>query len=333
MGLFSLASAFSPNWVVLASLRFAVGASAAFFFAPALGLVTSYYPEGSRGPIIGAYNSGFSIGSGVGLFGGALIGEAFGWPAALLVGSVLLLVVGVAAPWFLPVTGGMLGRRRIREIWDSATPILFSRSIWALAVGTAGLWGALFIVAQYFLDYASVVHSAWPIALAASLPTVMILLEIPGGPIGGWLAERAGEMRGMLLLWSLLCGVGILLIPFLPLLGLFGLFAFLGFADGVIFAVLYLVPTYLAEVHGENLALGLAFLNSIQIFLGSATSIVFGYLAGTVGYGAAWWFAGAVSIAPLPLLAWVSSRRGAIGSPAFPAPGSGRSVRLPHRPA
>ena len=55
MGVFCLASAFSPNWIVLALLRFGAGAGAAFFFAPALGLVASYYPSGSarayRGPL------------------------------------------------------------------------------------------------------------------------------------------------------------------------------------------------------------------------------------------------------------------------------------------
>ncbi len=83
MGAFCLASAFSPNWIVLALFRFGAGAGAAFFFAPALGLVASYYPAGTRGPIIGLYNSGFSLGSGIGLFVGAFIGAEFGWAWAL----------------------------------------------------------------------------------------------------------------------------------------------------------------------------------------------------------------------------------------------------------
>ena len=56
MGAFSLASAVAPNWIVLAALRFGAGAGAAFFFAPALGLIASYYPSGEQGPIIGLFN-------------------------------------------------------------------------------------------------------------------------------------------------------------------------------------------------------------------------------------------------------------------------------------
>ena len=333
MGLFSLASAFSPNWVVLAATRFGVGGGAAFFFAPALGLVTSYYPPGSRGPIIGIYNSGFSVGAGAGLLGGALVGASFGWPAALLVGAALLLSMTAAAPFWLPTTSPARRSKGFRELWDAATPVLLSRSIWALALATSGLWGAFYIVPQYFFDYASVAHPGWSVALAAILPTVMILLEIPGGPIGGWLGERSSEMRGIIVAWGVLCGFGILLIPFLPIFGLVGLFVFLGFADGVIFAVLYLLPTYLPEARGETLALGLAFLNSIQISLGSACAIVFGYIAGTVGYGPAWWFAGAVTLVPLPLLALVSGRRGTVVAPTRPPAGVPRAVRNPNRPA
>lgn len=332
MGAFSLASAFSPNWIVLAATRFGAGAGAAFFFAPALGLVTSYYPVGARGPVIGLYNAGFSIGSGLGLFAGALIGEMFGWPAALLVGGAILLAMAVASPLALPRTDPVPERRGLRTLWDAATPILRSRSIWALSVGTSGLWAAYYIAAQYFIDFASAVHPGWSIAVAAALPTVMIILEIPGGPIGGWIGERSGEMHRQILFWGVASGVGILLIPYLPILGLVFLFGFLGFADGIVFAVLYLLPSYLPEAHGETLALGLSFLNSIQIFLGSALAIVFGYLAGVSGYTVAWWFAGAIALAPLLLLFWVSGRRGAVARPALPRAGP-RAVRAPDRPA
>jgi MFS family permease len=333
MGAFSLASAFSPDWLVLAVFRFGAGAGAAFFFAPALGLVTSYYPAGSRGPVIGLYNAGFSIGSGVGLFGGAVLGEVYGWPSALLVGGIGLLAMAIASPLLLPRTSPTPGRRGLRELFDAATPILRSRSIWALSIATSGLWAAFYIAAQYFIDFAAAVHAEWPIALAAALPTVMIVLEVPGGPFGGWLGERVGEMRGQLLFWGAASGLGIFLIPYIPLLGLVGLFAFLGFADGIVFAVLYLLPSYLPEARGETLALGLSFLNSIQIFLGSGLAIAFGYLAETEGYTWAWWFAGAIALAPLPLLLWVSGRRGEVANPALPRPGVPRAVRAPNRPA
>jgi MFS family permease len=332
MGAFSTASAFSPNWVVLSACRFGTGAGAAFFFAPALGLITSYFPPGSRGPVIGFYNAGFSIGSGLGLFGGAFLGAAFGWPSALLVGGIALLACAVVAMFSLP-SGSRLTPRAARQVWDSATPVFRSRSLWALSLATAGLWGAFYIAAQYFVEFAHAVHPGWSLALAAGIPTVMIILEVPGGPIGGWLGERAGEMRRVLLLWGVATGVLLVFVPFLPLTALVVLFAFLGFADGVVFAVLYLLPTYLPESHGETLSLALSFVNSIQIFLGSVAAIAFAVIAQGLGYSAAWWFTGAIVLAPLPLLAWVSGRRGAVSAGAFPRPATARAVRTPNRPA
>ena len=260
------------------------------------------------------------------------MGELYGWPWALAIGGLGLLVIALVGSRTLPREMARRPPRRFRELWLAAHPVLRSRSLWALALGTSGLWAAYYVAAQYFIEFAHEVHPGWAGLIAALVPVVMIVLEVPGGPIGGWMGERARIVRRLLLGWGLISGAGILAIPLLPLSALLGLFAFLGFADGVVFAVLYLVPSYLPESHGESLALGLATVNSIQIFLGSALAIVFGYLAGTSGYEYAWWFAGAIGLAPLPLLAWVRGRGGdATGFVRSRARGS-RAVRAPDPP-
>jgi len=104
MGAFALASAASPNWIVLALLRFGAGAGAAFFFAPALGLVTTYYPSGQRGFMIGAYNAAFSVGAGVGLFASAYLGPKVGWAPTIALGGLLLLAVALIALPLVPAT-------------------------------------------------------------------------------------------------------------------------------------------------------------------------------------------------------------------------------------
>ena len=333
MGVFSLASAASPNWVVLAVTRFGAGAGAAFFFSPALGLIASYYPTGEQGPIIGLFNSGFSIGSGVGLFGGYVVGELYGWPWALAIGGIGLLVLAAVGPATLPRTTPRRAPRPLRELWAAADPVLRSRSIWALALATSGLWAAYYVAAQYFIQFANAAHPEWAGLIAALVPVVMIVLEVPGGPIGGWIGERSRHVRRLLFVWGAISGAGILAIPVLPLSGLLALFAFLGFADGVVFALLYLIPSYLPESHGETLSLGLATLNSIQIFIGSVLAIVFGYVAGSVGYDYAWWFAGAIGLAPLPLLAWVKGRGGEATGFVRSRGRRPRAALLPDRPA
>ncbi len=302
MGGFTLASAASPDWIVLAGLRFGAGAGAALFFAPALGLIASYFPEGARGPIIGLYNSGFSLGSGVGVIVGAIVGERFGWPWALALGGIALLATAAFATTFLPAARNSAAGRAVGDLWRSVVPALRSRRLWGLALGTTGIWGAFYVAAQYFVAFAKVAHPTWSLALAAGVPTVMILSEIFGGPVGGWLGERTRDMRRILLYWGAASGALLALVPWIGFAEVWPAFVFLGFADGVVFAVLYLVPSYLAELRGERFVFSLAVLNSIQIFLGSVIAIAFGFIAESLGFTVAWVFAGVLAVALLPAL-------------------------------
>jgi len=301
MGTFAVASAASPNWVALALLRFGAGGGAAFFFAPALGLVTAYYPSGHRGFMVGAYNGAFSAGSGVGLFASAYLGPLTGWAWPIALGGGLLLALALVAGLLLPATPNET-RTPTRGLWKASRPVLRSRGIWAVAVGGGGLWGGFYVAAQYFVNYAHEVHPSWSLAFAAAAPTIMIAVEIAGGPIGGWFGERSRDMRRALVAWGIAAGILLAAVPFLSLGAALAAFAVLGFSDGVTFTLLYLIPTYLPEVTTDLVALGLALLNFLQIIMGSAIALAFALVATSVGYGWAWVFAGATTIAFLPVL-------------------------------
>ena len=320
MGSFCLASAASPDWVVLAILRFGAGAGAAFFFAPALGLVSAYYPAGSRGPMIGIYNSGFAVGATLGLFLGALIGTLEGWPWALAYGGAALLVMALGSAITLPRLPDEGVPATWTATWAAARPTLRSRNIWALALGMSGMWASFYIAAGYFVQFAHTIHPEWPVVVAAGIPAAMLLAQGFGGPIGGWIAERQSNLRRMLVLWSVAGAAGLALVPFVPLAALWPLFIFLGFADGVLFAVQYLIPTYLPEGHGNKTALAIGFLNSVQLFFGSLFAVVFGVMVGVVGYTTGWVFAGAVLVGFLPFLLWLSVGKAGPVVPTVPSP-------------
>jgi MFS transporter, ACDE family, multidrug resistance protein len=322
MGAFALASAASPDWIVLMILRFGVGGGAAFFFAPALGLVTSYYPSGRRGFMIGAYNAAFSGGSAVGLFLSALIGPTFGWSIPLALGGILLLVITVVAVLVLPATPDEV-RTDLRQLGPASAPVLRSPGLWGVAVGGAGLWGGFYVAAQYFVNYAHSVHLGWSLALAAAAPTVMIAVEIAGGPIGGWFGERSRDMRRSLVVWGIIAGIVLAAVPWFGLEAALAGFAVLGFSAGVTFALLYLLPTYLPVVTGNVVALGLALVNFVQILVGSAIAFGFALVAASFGYEWAWLFAGAAAVVFLPAFRWADPRgRRAEATSATPGQGS-----------
>ncbi|HEV2167241.1 MAG TPA: MFS transporter [Thermoplasmata archaeon] len=309
-GAAGLLSAFAPDWQVLAALRFVGGVGAAFFFAPALSLVTAYYSGADRGPVIGLYNGGFSIGGALGLFAGASLGALQGWPAALAYGGLAMLGATAVAWAVVPARPDGPEPRSSGSLRSLGLSVLKSRSIWALSLSITGFWAAVFIVAQYFVDYAQTVHPEWGLAPAALLAAAVVFMAFPGGPIGGWIAERGWDRRWLIGISGLVTSLLVLAIPFATLLELWPILVAAGFFDGMTFAILYLIPTYLRETQGEGLALGVGVVNSIQVLFGSLIAVVFGVIAGGLGYTDAWVFAAATSVALLPLLFFVEPNRG-----------------------
>ena len=310
LGAASLASAFSPNWETLAALRAVAGFGAAFFFAPALSLIASYFPAGQRGPVIGFYNGGFSIGGAAGIIGGVYLGIVGGWPLALGVGGAVLLAVAAVSSWALPEAGPAPPAASTLSLGLAARRIMGSRSIWALSLALAGFWAAIYLVAQDFVDFGVTVHPAWGVALPAALATGLIVASFPGGPVGGWLAERGRDRRALAGAFTALAGALVLVIPFAPLALLVPVMLGLGFAEGIVFAILDPIPTYLPESSGEGLALGVGVVNSIQVSIGSGLAVLFGLIVATYGYTVAWEFIGALTLGALPLLLLVDASRG-----------------------
>lgn len=334
LGVASLVSGAAPTWPILAATRFAAGVGAAFFFSPALSLIASYFPSGRRGPVIGLFNGGFSLGGAAGLFLGALVGASLGWGGALAIGGVAMLGSAAVCWATLPRTDRPATPPPPAEIRDAGRAVLRSRSIWALSLALTGFWGAIYIVAQYFVAFADAAHPAWTGDVAAGLAALVVVLSFPGGPLGGWLGERTAHRRRLLGILGVVAGGLVLLVPFLDVYALVGLFVVLGLVDGMVFALLYLIPTYLPETRGEGLALGVAVVNSIQVVLGSLLAIGFGIVVEFRGYTDAWLWAGLVSLALVPLLAFVRSGQGNGGdSPGpdapSPRPSRGSSAALP----
>jgi MFS family permease len=309
-GIAGVATAFAPSWEALAAVRFVGGVGAAFFFSPALSLIASYYPPGERGPVIGFYNGGFSVGGAIGLIGGVALGLALGWPAALGLGGAALLLTTGAAYLVLPKQPTEGSTQGISAVYRASRAVLRSRSIWGLSLALTGFWTAIYIVAQDYVDFVHAVHPGWGVAVAAILTAIVVVSSFPGGPFGGWLAERGADRRVLLGAFGALVSALVLLVPYASLWTIGPLFLALGFLDGVVFAILYLIPSYLPETQGEGLALGVGVVNSIQVLLGSGFVVVFGVLVETVGYNGAWLYAGVLSFALLPGLLLVAPNRG-----------------------
>jgi MFS family permease len=273
--------------------------------------VASYFPSGERGPIVGLFNGAFSVGGAAGLVLGALIGVRLGWPLALSLGGAGLLVAAGLNHLFLPRERGPFVPRPLPEVTRATLGVLRSRSIWALALALTGFWSALYIVAQDFTEYAGHVHPSWGLPTASAVVGLFVVISLPGGPLGGWMGERRGDRRRWLAAFVAIDAVMVLILPFAGLTELWALMTVLGVFDGMAFAILYLIPTYLQETQGKGLALGVAFVNSVQVLVGSAVAVLFGFVVTYYGFTVGWLMVGGFALATLPLLLRVAPSRGA----------------------
>ncbi len=293
----------------LLALFFLTGACAGLFFSPSVGLLTSYFSESRRGPVVGAFWGVLNgVGGMIGLLGGAYLGVAFGWRAPLALGGAGLFVLAATAVLLLPRRSDRIGRYP-GGMWRVGRRVFRSRSLWALALALGGFAGAGYVPVSYASTYFEAVHPAWGIDAAAVVAAIGVGATVPGSLVGGWLAERGYDRRYIVLGFAAAFGVLVVAIPFVELRTLWLLYGVGGFLLGVVYGVLYLIPSYLDATKGEGVALAVGFILTVDWLCSSILAAVFGYFATTRGFTFAWVFSALFCLLLLPLLLLVEPNR------------------------
>lgn len=217
-------SGLAPNFTVFVIVRFLAGVGMGAALPIAIALVAEYAPARARGRAVTAMTCGFNLGWAVAGLGAILIIPALGWRAALLAGSLPLILVPVLWRW-LPESVRFLAEKRryeeaVRELrrieaaaggpgfnWSpghfggSAPPVRSSsKEIFrhGLAATTLLLW------AMYFLAFLVIYGlSMWlPTLLLASgfslaqgygLGMLQAVWAVAGGLFSGYLLDRLGR--------------------------------------------------------------------------------------------------------------------------------------------
>ncbi|NIY47462.1 MFS transporter [Cedecea colo] len=99
---FSLACAFATTPVQMTLLRFMAGLGLGAVMPNCVTLIAEYMPERRKGVMITLMFSGFNIGSGLGGFIAAGLLAHYQWPAVLIFGGVLPLLMLPFIAWLLP---------------------------------------------------------------------------------------------------------------------------------------------------------------------------------------------------------------------------------------
>ena len=212
-------TALAPAFPALLAARGLMGISEAFYIPAALALVASWHGEKTRARAVGIHQSGIYAGVVLGGFGGAWIGENFGWRAVfwvlggagLLYASVLPLLLRDKPRQTMPAKSGA-------GFWASSGVVVRRKGFWPVlgvftATSMAGwliyTWMPLFLFERFGLSLTEAGFTATFYIQAASVGGILA-----GGWAGDLLAARHARGR----IWTQVVGL-CLGGPFLALSG------------------------------------------------------------------------------------------------------------------
>jgi MFS family permease len=171
--------------------RVAQGLAGGLVYGTSPALVTLTLPRERHGRGLGALAAGQGVGGIAGpLIGGAIV--AWGWPWVFLFRTPLALGAAILAPVLLPrIAAGGVWRLPPRREW-MAWPVMQGLTLAALAS-----WAqfSIWLLAPFYLVSLR--------GLSAAAGGLLFMLApvgtAVGGPVGGWLTDRAGRRRPMIL--------------------------------------------------------------------------------------------------------------------------------------
>jgi len=97
----NILAAISPSGVVLISCRVLLGIGGAMIFGTGVAILTSVFPAGERGRVLGINIGAIYLGLSIGPFVGGFLTQHFGWRSIFLVNVPLGLIVAGAVLWKL----------------------------------------------------------------------------------------------------------------------------------------------------------------------------------------------------------------------------------------
>ncbi len=303
LSLSAIGEGLSTSLAMIVASRFMLGLGAAFFFAPAIGVLTPLFKEEEKGLVIGLYNGAFNIGGGLGLFAWVLVIQALDWRAGLVLGGIAGLVVTMIGRLIVPkdtVQQGQAGAMRTA---------VKNRNVWLIALGVIGLWGGVFTTSQ-FLNLYLVTELAISATVAGLMASLIMFSSIIGAPLGGHLSDRFRQRKIFILVPGLGASVGLALIGLSQQGGLWSnalwiLIPVIGFLDAMVFSTMYASASQYPEVGHRYAPLAISMINSAHILGSFGIPIAFTLIASAYDYSAGWYFLGGLAVALMLMILWL----------------------------
>lgn len=271
------------NGLLSASIgRMLIGFSAAFAFVCSLRLATSWFPPTMLGLLAGLTQSLGMLGAATGEAPVSFLVGNIGWRHSMLVVAFLFITLAFLLYQFvLDKPGSRNNKIRLTTqmgILDSLKIVLSNRQTWLNALYAGFLFGPTAVIGESigpaYLQFGRSLD-----AHAAAFATGLIFIGWGvSGPLSGWLSDRMGRRKPMMILSAAFGLVLTTLFVFSPHLSQNWTY-FLFFAFGITntgVAIAYAVST---EINQQKvIGTAIAFTNMISILVGALLQPLVGYL-------------------------------------------------------
>lgn len=268
--------------------RMLIGFSAAFAFISTLRLATAWFPPAMLGLLAGLTQALGMLGASAGEAPVSLLVAAVEWRHTMLIIAFLFIVLSILLYWFIrddPNGGGALYEVKHDDkvgILRSLKIIISSSQTWINALYAGFLFAPTAVIGESFGPAYLQYGRGLPAHAAAFAIGLIFIGWGIGGPLTGWLSDKIGRRKPLMLASGLIGLLLSLLIVYYPnidqSMAYLLLFAF-GFTNTGV-AIAYAVST---EIQPRNvIGTSIAFTNMASIFVGASLQPVVGCLVGMV---------------------------------------------------
>ncbi|MEV8635359.1 MFS transporter [Streptosporangium sp. NPDC051023] len=293
-GVTAALSGLAGDYTQLVILRVLCGVGASLYAGIGIAALSVWFSGRMHAFALGIASATFSLGAALGLYTWADVTAGLGWRRALVVGGALCVVMGLVMGLVYRVPSGMGRLTGVRVTREAVRQTLGNRLLWVYGVAFVGGYGAYFAASQLVGGYGA---DERHFASAGTAALMIGLAGIPGSIVMGWLSDRVGMRRPLILGLLTLEGVGLLLIPVAGE-SWFWLPAFLvGFAFNGCFAVWQTIPGEDRSVSPENIGTAVGLMLTIVAAGGFVLPWAFGLIVPPGGYTTAWIFLGVACLA------------------------------------
>jgi predicted MFS family arabinose efflux permease len=305
-------SAKAANYELLLLARFVSGVGASIYVGSALGLTAAWFRGRELGTAYGVLAGlAFTLGAWLGLYVWIDLVAEFGWRDALMLAALVAGVTFVAMLVLFPTPRGHSesGVESRNLNIQSLKRVFGNRNLWIMGASFMGGYGSYLTAAQLLPQYAAEqlhleAHDA------SLLGTVLLASGVVGGPLGGWLADRAFGVVPTFVAACVVHSAALLLVPHLAMGGLTVAAAVIGASHIMAFSAWISVPgSYRDDIEISDIPTACGLMLTLSAIGGFVVPVIYGWFMASVGHQSAWVALAAVSLATMFACFFATTRR------------------------